>query len=116
MDDTGEVVTDPKKKRTDMTPYQILEYTSAILSIVLSHHFQKKDIKSMIDGTSVDFILVRDSMYKYSKKAEERLFSNPCFAYFFIQFANCEEGKAYIESKLVKTGFEDNEDLESKIN
>lgn len=87
-----------------MTPYQILEYTSAILSIVLSHHFQKKDIKSMIEGTSVDFILVRDSMYKYSKKAEERLFSNPCFAYFFIQFATCAEGKAYIDSKLTKTG------------
>jgi hypothetical protein len=43
-------------------------------------------------------------MYKYSKKADERLFSNPCFAYFFVQFATCEEGKAYIESKLVKTG------------
>jgi hypothetical protein len=100
----NEAISDPKKKKTTMTPYQILEYTSAILSIVLSHHFQKKDIKSMIDGTSVDFILVRDSMYKYSKKAEERLFSNPCFAYFFVQFASCAEGKAYIDSKLTKTG------------
>jgi hypothetical protein len=46
--------------------------------------FWKWWLKTMIEGTSVDFILVRDSMYKYSKKAEERLFSNPCFAYFFV--------------------------------
>ena len=34
--------------------------------------------------------MVRDTMYKYSKKAEERYFTNPCFAYFFIQFAKSE--------------------------
>jgi hypothetical protein len=75
---------------TVMTPQQILNFTSSILSIVLSHHFQKEDIKKMIEGTSVDFQLVRDSMYKYSKKAEERLFTNPCFAYFFVQFATSQ--------------------------
>ena len=70
-----------------MNTSQILVFTSAILSIVLSHHFQKEDIKKMIQGTTVDFQMVRDTMYKYSKKAEERYFTNPCFAYFFIQFA-----------------------------
>ena len=50
----------------------VLDYTSAILSIVLSHQFQKDDIKKMVSGTSVDFLLVRDTMYKYSKKAEEK--------------------------------------------
>ena len=42
-------------------------------------------------------------MYKYSKKAEEQLFKNSCFAYFFYQFAQCEEGKSYIQNKLEKT-------------
>jgi len=74
----------------------ILELTSCILSIVLSHHFQKKDIKSMVKGTNVDFALVRDTMYKYSKKAEERFFKNPCLAYFFIQFSTSDQGREYI--------------------
>lgn len=86
-----------------MSEEQILEYTSAILSIVLSHHFQKEDIKKMVKGTSVDFQIVRDTMYKYSKKAEERFFTNPCMAYFFIQFACSDKGKDYIANKLAKT-------------
>jgi len=83
---------------------QLMEFTSCILSIVLSHHFQKKDIKSMVKDTSVDFQLVRDTMYKYSKKAEERFFQNPCMAFFFIEFATSEQGKNYITNKLQKTG------------
>jgi hypothetical protein len=74
-----------------------------VLSIVLSHHFQKSDIKKMTKGTSVDFQLVRETMYKYSKKAEERFFKNPCVAFFFIQFASSQRGKDYITAKLAKT-------------
>ena len=58
----------------------------------------------MVNGTSVDFQIVRDTMYKYSKKAEEPFFTNPCTAYFFIQFACSEKGKDYIATKLAKTG------------
>jgi len=87
-----------------MNTTQILQFTSAVLSIVLSHHFQKEDIKKMVQGTSVDFQMVRDTMYKYSKKAEERFFTDPCFAYFFIQFAKSEQGKQYIENKLGNSG------------
>ena len=50
----------------------------------LSHHFQKQDILKITEGSSVDFILVRDTMYKYSKKAEERFYQNPTMAYLFI--------------------------------
>lgn len=59
---------------TPMNTKQLLQFTSSILSIVLSHHHQKEDIKRIVDGTSVDFKLVRDTMYKYSKKAEEKFF------------------------------------------
>jgi hypothetical protein len=51
-----------------------LEFTSSVLSVVLSHHFQKQDILKITEGSTVDFILVRDTMYKYSKKAEERFY------------------------------------------
>lgn len=46
---------------------------------------------------------MRDTMYKYSKKAEERFFSNPAMAYFFVQFATSERGKSYIMHKLERT-------------
>lgn len=39
----------------DMDEQQLLELTSSILSIVLSHHFQKEDIKRIVKGTQVDF-------------------------------------------------------------
>lgn len=38
-----------------MTTDQLIEFTASVLSIVLSHHFQKEDIKKMTRGTSVDF-------------------------------------------------------------
>jgi len=41
----------------------------------------------MVKGTQVDFQLVRETMYKYSKKAEDRFFNNPVMAYLFIKFA-----------------------------
>lgn len=81
---------------TPMNFAQLMEFTSSILSIVLSHHHQKADIKRIVEGTSVDFKLVRDTMYKYSKKAEEKFFQNSCMAYFFIQFSQSPQGKSYI--------------------
>jgi len=69
---------------------------------VLSHHFQKQDIQKLSEGCFIDFHLVRDTMYKYSKKAEERFFRNSTMAYFFIQFAQSEQGKFYLENKLSK--------------
>lgn len=50
---------------------------SSILQIVLSHHFQKQEITCLLEepGQSCDFSAVRDTMYKYSKKAEEKFFS-----------------------------------------
>lgn len=85
---------------TPMNYGQLMEFTSSILSIVLSHHHQKADIKRIVEGTSVDFKLVRDTMYKYSKKAEEKFFQNSCMAYFFIQFSQSPQGKSYIQNKL----------------
>ena len=87
---------------TPMTEKQLLDFSSGILSIVLSHHFQKEDIKRVTHGTSVDFAIVRDTMYKYSKRAEENFFRNSCMAFFFVQFAKGRHGRAYIESKLTR--------------
>lgn len=43
-------------------------------------------------------------MYKYSKKAEERFFQNPVFAFYFACFALSQEGIKYTQAKLTKSG------------
>lgn len=91
----------------------LLEFTSCVLSIVLSHHYQKRDIKSMVNGTQVDFQLVRETMYKYSKKAEDRFFKNPCMAYLFIKFAQSPLAKTQIMNKQPKN--QQNDDDEDQI-
>jgi hypothetical protein len=97
----------------------ILEFTSSILMIVLSHHFQKRDIQSIIKGTQVDFQLVRDTMYKYSKKAEEKFFNDPCMAFLFIQFAVSSKARNQIMNKGAKNGLSEGEnpiDMEMNTN
>ena len=83
-----------------MNADQLCEVSAAFLSIVLSHHYQKPEIKKIVDKTDVDFGIVRDTMHKYSKRAEEKFFKRSCWAFFFIQFAWSRHGKAYIDSKL----------------
>ena len=85
-----------------MSEEDLYKYVSSILSIVLSHHYQKEDILAMLKDTPVDFSKVRDTMYKYSKKVEEKFFGEPCYAYFFIQFSASHWGKMYIQNKMAK--------------
>ena len=101
---------------TPMTTQQLLQFTASILSIVLSHHHQKEDIKRIVAGTSVDFKLVRETMYKYSKKAEEKFFQNGCMAYFFIQFSQSPQGKSYIQNKLSRTARAEAQERETDQN
>lgn len=56
-----------------------------LMAVVHSHRHNKED--AFLSESSVDFSLVRDTMYKYSKKAQERFFSIPVFAYLFAWFA-----------------------------
>ena len=78
-----------------------------MLSVVLSHHFQKEEIKKLVINTQVEFSVIRDTMYKYSKKAEEKFFYFPVFAFIFLSFALSNEGTEYTRSKLTKSLRED---------
>lgn len=58
---------------------ECLELWCGMLQIVLSHHFQKPEIINMLANSlqtkqACDFTTVRDTMYKYSKKAEDKFF------------------------------------------
>lgn len=80
-----------------------MDIVNSMLMIVFSHRYCKDDvfIKDSIrsDGEYMDFSIIRDVMYKYSKKAQDRFFSYPIEAFFFSAFALSEDGIKYLESK-----------------
>ena len=51
-----------------------------------------------------DFTIVRDVMYKYSKKAQERFFTYPIESFYFAHFALSKSGQKFIESKPTNPG------------
>ena len=61
------------------------EFISMLMVVVHSHRHNKDD--AFISEVPIDFSLVRDTMYKYSKKAQERFFAYPFFAFLFAWFA-----------------------------
>ncbi len=92
-----------KRAQFSLKSESLLRLTSALLSIVLSHHYQKEEIHKLIQNTPVDFAQVRDTMYKYSKKAEEKFNSSPHLAFLFVAFSHCSKGKAYTKHKLLQS-------------
>ena len=54
--------------------------------VVLSHRHNKEETISKKEK-DFDFSIVRDTMYKYSKKAQERFFRVPALAFLFVTFA-----------------------------
>lgn len=72
--------------------------------VVHSHRHNKED--AFISEVPIDFSLVRDTMYKYSKKAQERFFSYPFFAFLFAWFAQSPEGIQFTYSKFAEKGQE----------
>lgn len=77
--------------------FEAAQLQSGMLQIVLSHHYQKPEIISMLNSLNedADFSAVRDTMYKYSKKAEDRFFNEPVLAFLFLYFATTHDGKSY---------------------
>lgn len=82
------------------------EHFMAMLAmVVLSHRHNKEDtISRKDDRKDLDFTIVRDTMYKYSKKAQDRFFRIPSLAYLFISFASSNEGRQFISQKFSDKG------------
>ncbi|CDW83548.1 UNKNOWN [Stylonychia lemnae] len=79
-----------------------VEFVNILMAVVHSHRHNKED--SFLSESSVDFSLVRDTMYKYSKKAQERFFSIPVFAFLFAWFAQSQEGMKFTYQKFQQKG------------
>jgi hypothetical protein len=66
------------------------------MAVVHSHRHNKEETSEIIttsaadDQANVDFSLVRDTMYKYSKNAQKRFFENPALAFLFAWFASSQ--------------------------
>jgi len=80
---------------------QRTEFTGMLALVVLSHRHNKEESitknRSHKKGANeLDFTLVRDTMYKYSKKAQERFFKNAYLAFLFIGFASSPDGLNFI--------------------
>ena len=92
-----------------MKDWQRAEFTGMLSLVVLSHRHNKEE--SINKGAcakkgELDFSLVRDTMYKYSKKAQERFFKNAFLAFLFIGFSSSREGITYINQKFQEKGEE----------
>ena len=79
------------------------QMVNSMIMIVFSHRYSKGDrfiVEAEAEPNSlVDFSLVRDVMYKYSKKAQERFFAHPIEAFFFAAFALSDEGFSFLSCK-----------------
>ena len=85
-----------------------------MMMILFSHRHSKKDVflvdtkreitRDLADKLSngqlyFDFKIVRDCMYKYSKKAQETYFSYLFEAYFFAHFSQSSEAQQFLLEK-----------------
>ena len=65
-----------------------------MIGMIYSHRYEKGDnfIKEISqEGHSLGFELIRDVMYKYSKKAEDTFLADPIHSFILINFADFNE-------------------------
>lgn len=90
----------------DITPAEQQQVINSMMIIVFSHRYSKGD-KFIIEAEQaaqgenpvIDFTIIRDVMYKYSKKAQDRYFSMPIEAFIFAAFSLSDEGLKFLRSK-----------------
>ena len=96
---------------------QKMNLTQSMMAFVYAHRHNKDDVfilESRKDNY-IDFSIVRDVMYSYSKKAQDKFFSHPIESYFLAKFANSPEGQAFICSKETSIHKEANEKIKKLL-
>lgn len=92
-----------------------------MMMIVFSHRYSKGDVfileaekNAPVGKAVIDFAIIRDVMYKYSKKAQDRYFSFPIEAFLFAAFSLSEEGLHFLKNKPDNQG--DSDKLQRLLN
>ena len=73
---------------------EILGLKSALITILHSHRFRKKD--QFLEG--LDFSIIRDVLYNYTTEARQRILSEPYFAFLFHHFVS-QGGSQFLVSR-----------------
>ena len=76
---------------------QKLSLVKSMMAFVYAHRHNKDD--TFLKESEIDFTILRDCMYHYSKKAQDRFFSQTIETFFFAKFAGSPEAMAFIKSK-----------------
>jgi len=88
------------------------EFLTTLLVVVHSHrHNKREDFLS----DKLDFSVVRDTMYKYSKKAQQRFFSFPYLAFLLAWFAQSPEGLHFVYQKYQDKGLDYFEKIKGEV-
>lgn len=83
------------EKMSEQEQYQFIEL---IKLVVHSHRHNKNDV--FLKELIVDFGVVRDTMYKYSKQAQNTFFDVPVLSFLFIVFTQSEKAKKTAKEKF----------------
>jgi hypothetical protein len=69
----------------------------SMMAFVYAHRHNKDDL--FLKESNIDFTILRDCMYHYSKKAQDRFFSQPVETFFFAKFATSPDAIGFINNK-----------------
>ena len=80
-----------------------MKVINSMMMIVFSHRYSKGDrfiVEAEADASAeIDFSIVRDTMYKYSKKAQDNFLEHPIESFLFASFSLSDEGLHFLTSK-----------------
>lgn len=82
----------------DLNSVAQIEFIELLKLLVFSHRHNKND--AFLQDPLVDFSIVREPMYKYSKNAQEAFFQISTFAFLFVWFTNDAGAKNFAREKF----------------
>jgi hypothetical protein len=83
------------------------------MTFAFAHRFEKDDIfivESLQDG-ALDFAVIRDTMYMYSKRAKDAFFAKPIETYLFLRFSRSNKFNVAIEKRDKKEKLKEENDI-----
>ena len=76
------------------------ELIELIKLLVFSHRHNKND--EYLKDPLIDFSIVREPMYKYSRHAQDKFFDYGTYAFLFAWFEACPKAQAFAKDKFVE--------------
>jgi len=74
------------------------DFIEGVTMVVNSHRHKKGE--EFVQRSRLDYGIVRDTMYKYSKQVQARFMNVKEFAFLFVWFADSENGRIFMREKF----------------